>query len=201
MLDFLNALDDRKFHPKKAILLRNHHPTLVFDSKRCISPREIFVTEKFNRDTWRNCAKRIWLVLYAGLLALFFYAATPQALFAEDKPWNCDDADTLPQQGMNFCAHEDWQVADKALNDAWPSIRAWAKETDEQTREWRPELAIAEENLLKAQRAWINYRDGHCETEAMKYAGGSLAPLILFSCKASMTRKRTEELLLLLKEG
>ena len=120
---------------------------------------------------------------------------------AQDQPWLCDQWSDLPQQGMNFCAHQDWQKADRALNIVWPKVKDWAKQTDEQTREWRPQFAIAEESLLKAQRAWIDYRDGHCESEGMKFAGGSMQPLIVNSCKASLTRARTEELLLLLEEG
>ncbi|MEM0899194.1 MAG: lysozyme inhibitor LprI family protein [Pseudomonadota bacterium] len=114
---------------------------------------------------------------------------------------NCDQPENLPQQGMNMCAFEDWQKADRALNEAWPKVRAWAKANDEATIEWRPELADTEDNLLKAQRAWIAYRDGHCETEGLRYAGGSIVPLIVNSCKAEMTRQRTEELILLLEDG
>lgn len=165
-------------------------------------PAETIITTQF--ETGSEIAfKRMGKYLMRVLCSLGFimaYAGSPLAL-AQDSSWNCDDADTLPQQGMNYCAYEDWQTADQALNAAWPLVKTWATETDEGTRSWRPELANAEENLLKAQRAWINYRDGHCETEAMKFAGGTLAPLILYSCKAGMTRKRTEELLLLLKEG
>lgn len=130
---------------------------------------------------------------------LLLLAAIPAT--AQDNPWNCGEPANLPQQGMNMCAYEDWQTADRALNVVWPKVKAWAEATDTSTAEWRPELANAEDNLLKAQRAWINYRDGHCETEGMKYAGGSIVPLIVNSCKASLTRQRTEELLLLLEEG
>ncbi|MEO1703506.1 MAG: lysozyme inhibitor LprI family protein [Pseudomonadota bacterium] len=121
--------------------------------------------------------------------------------FAVAQDWDCSDAGNLPQQGMNYCAYQDWQTADRALNALWPEVKRWAKATDEQVREWRPEIANAEADLLKAQRAWIDYRDGHCENEGMKVAGGSLQPLLIYSCKAAMTRNRNEELLLLLEEG
>ena len=119
---------------------------------------------------------------------------------AISQDWDCSNADNLPQQGMNYCAYQDWQTADEALNAAWPKVRAHMKSIDESTREYFPEQAIAEESLLKAQRAWINYRDGHCEAEGGQFAGGSIQPLIINSCKASMTRKRTEELLQLMQE-
>ena len=119
---------------------------------------------------------------------------------AISQDWDCSNADNLPQQGMNYCAYQDWQTADEALNAAWPKVRAHMKSIDESTREYFPEQAIAEESLLKAQRAWINYRDGHCEAEGGQFAGGSIQPLIIYSCKASMTRRRTEELLQLMQE-
>lgn len=130
-----------------------------------------------------------------GIAVLLGFAARSHA-----QDWNCDEPGNLPQQGMNMCAYEDWQRADRALNIAWSKVRAHMKSTDETTREYYPEQANGEENLLKAQRAWINYRDGHCETEGASFTGGSMQPLIVNSCKASMTRKRTEELLLLMEE-
>ncbi|MEO0542417.1 MAG: lysozyme inhibitor LprI family protein [Pseudomonadota bacterium] len=133
------------------------------------------------------------------LVLVALLAALPTTAFAQD--WDCGDAGNLPQQGMNYCAYQDWQTADRALNALWPQVKSWAKVTDENTREWQPQYAIAEESLLKAQRAWIDYRDGHCESEGMKYAGGSIQPLIVNSCKADLTRKRNEELVLLLEEG
>ena len=57
------------------------------------------------------------------------------------------------------------------------------------------------ENLLKAQRAWIDYRDGQCEAEGAQFAGGSIRPLITISCKTTLTRKRTEELLQMMQEN
>ena len=54
--------------------------------------------------------------------------------------------------------------------------------------------------LLKAQRSWIAFRDGHCETEGFKYRGGSIEPLIVHSCRATLTRQRTQQLNSLLEE-
>lgn len=173
-----------------------HHLFLLL-SKTKIFANVILTTRSFIGST----SKLEVFMRFLSVLYLIAIVLDANPTFAQDSPWNCDDAGSLPQQGMNFCAFEDWQRADEALNAAWPQVKAWAKSIDEDTRPWRPELAIAELNLLKAQRAWINYRDGHCETEGMKFSGGTLAPLIINSCKASITRKRTEELLLLLQEG
>ena len=119
---------------------------------------------------------------------------------ALSQDWDCSKAGDLPQQGMNYCAYEDWQTADRALNVAWKKVREHMKSVDETNREYYPDLANGEESLLKAQRAWIDYRDGHCEAEGASFTGGSIQPLIINSCMASMTRKRTEELLQLMEE-
>ena len=131
------------------------------------------------------------------LAALLLATATPAA--AQD--WDCNDMANLPQLGLNMCTYQDYERADRALNVVWPKAVQWAREIDQSTREWQPQLAIAEESLRKAQRAWIDYRDGHCETEGMTAAGGSMQPMLVSGCKASLTRKRTEELLLLLEGG
>lgn len=113
---------------------------------------------------------------------------------AHAQDWDCSKADDLPQQGMNSCAYRDWQVADEALNALWPKVRARMKALDAENRKYFPEQANGDENLLKAQRAWIDYRDGHCGAEGAQFAGGSIRPLITYSCMASMTRSRIDEL-------
>ena len=130
-------------------------------------------------------------------LGLACLSASP-ALAQQD--WDCTDSGNLPQQGMNHCAYIDWQTSDRALNVAWAKVREHMKGVDETNREYYPAQVNGEESLLKAQRAWIDYRDGHCDAEGAQFTGGSIQPLIINSCKAAMTRKRTEELLLLMEE-
>jgi uncharacterized protein YecT (DUF1311 family) len=115
--------------------------------------------------------------------------------------WDCSKPGDLPQLGMNWCAAQDYARADDALNAAWKKVRAYVKSVDKANREYFPEQAVADENLLKAQRAWIDYRDGQCEAEGAQFAGGSIRPLITISCKTTMTRKRTEELLQMMQEN
>jgi len=116
---------------------------------------------------------------------------------ALSQDWDCTKAGDLPQQGMNYCAAQDYARADDALNAAWPKVRAHMREADS----WQEEsLKGAEAALLKAQRAWIDYRDGQCESEGFYARGGSLEPLLVATCMARLTRERTEELLLLMQE-
>lgn len=133
---------------------------------------------------------------FIAALGLVWLSSAP--VLAQD--WDCSNADDLPQQGMNFCAHQDWQAADRALNATWKEVRDYMKSLDEGNREYYPDQADGEENLLKAQRAWIDYRDGQCAAEGAQFTGGSMQPLIINSCLATMTRKRTEELLQLMQE-
>lgn len=134
-----------------------------------------------------------------GMKALTCAALALAGFPAAAQDWNCSDPGNLPQMGMNYCAYEDWQKADRELNAVWPKARAHMKAIDADSREFFPEQAIGAESLLKAQRAWIDYRDGQCEAEGAQFAGGSIRPLIVNSCLADKTRQRTEELLRLME--
>ncbi|WP_137136224.1 lysozyme inhibitor LprI family protein [Rhizobium sp. FKY42] len=109
---------------------------------------------------------------------------------AEEKP-NFDCAKSETQMEMNYCAEQDFDAADAALNKQWKATRKvmvdWDKQLDANQRG-------AEEALLKAQRAWINYRDGQCEAEGFAARGGTMEPMLLMSCKAELSKVRTEEL-------
>lgn len=111
---------------------------------------------------------------------------------AEDEP-QVDCENPVTQFDMNVCSDRDYQEADAALNDQWAVTKDVVREWDE-SRKSLGLIAKAEQSLMKAQRAWINYRDGHCETEEAGVKGGSKAPTVYSSCMAELTRRRTEEL-------
>ena len=109
---------------------------------------------------------------------------------AEDEPIiKCEDAVT--QSDMTLCAVQEHAAEDKKLNAQWA-------ETNKAVAEWDAALDAeqrgAVDALLKAQRAWIQYRDGQCEVEGFSVRGGSLEPAIVELCLADLTRKRTVEL-------
>jgi uncharacterized protein YecT (DUF1311 family) len=54
--------------------------------------------------------------------------------------------------------------------------------------------AKAADNLRKAQRAWIVYRDAQCDAEYAKWDGGSGGPAAHFACLLQLTQLRTREL-------
>lgn len=91
----------------------------------------------------------------------------------------CDDA--LTQRELNECSAEDYADADAELTRIYDSLMAEASGDEE-------------ERLRAAQRAWLPFRDAHCETKAALYEGGSIQPLIRASCLANVTRERTEHL-------
>ena len=122
------------------------------------------------------------------------FAAAPA--LAQD--WNC--ADPQAQQEMNYCAGLEYERADKALNVLWPKVRAFMKEQDAELKEYSPDLVGAEAALLKAQRAWIDFRDGQCESEGFEARGGSMEPLLVSTCLTRLTNQRIQELILLMQE-
>lgn len=54
------------------------------------------------------------------LTLLFLIFAVP----AHAQNWDCSDPGNLPQQGMNYCAHQDWKTADAELNRVYKDARA-----------------------------------------------------------------------------
>lgn len=85
------------------------------------------------------------------------------------------------QNEMNRCAAEQYQKADAELNRVY-----------QQTLAKLP--ADHQEKVKEAQRAWIPFRDAHCESESFTFNGGSMQPLIRANCLEATTRARTEQL-------
>lgn len=125
-------------------------------------------------------------MIKAGILVCCASAFAAMSSSAVSQDWDCTNAGDLPQQGMNFCAAQDFNKADAALNAAWSLIRKNAVKSSD-----------GNDPLLSGQRAWLEYRDLQCEAESLVFEGGSLQPLINLTCRARITRDRTEELLLM----
>ena len=89
----------------------------------------------------------------------------------------------LSQMGMNRCAAEEYERADKRLNTEWAKAKAWAKD------DWQSARL-----LLESQRNWIKYRDAQCALVADENRGGSIVPLVELQCMTDMTRDRTKGL-------
>jgi uncharacterized protein YecT (DUF1311 family) len=120
------------------------------------------------------------------IIALLLAAAQPQP---EAKAQGIEDAEEIAcyerdqsQQAMNRCAGDANQRADKALNAQWAKVLAQFDDAE------------SRKLLLESQRAWLKYRDAHCEAATLDSRGGSIWLLLNSGCLAEMTRERTREL-------
>ena len=133
------------------------------------------------------------------MIAAVILAAGAAAADAPPNPgWNCDGP--VAQQEMNWCAAREYEGADAELNAQWKVTAAAMKARDkdlDRTYDTRPGYF---DTLLSAQRAWIAYRDAHCASEGYWARGGSLEPLLVSTCKAKLTKERTQQLQFLVEQ-
>jgi uncharacterized protein YecT (DUF1311 family) len=124
------------------------------------------------------------------LVPLLMAAAQPEG--AARSEIDCA-LDSLPQQHMNYCAAQDFHAADAALNAQWTLTANSMKRIDAEypANDGRPGYF---DTLLAAQRAWLAYRDGQCQSEGYTFRGGSMEPFMVATCRTRLTKQRTEEL-------
>ena len=125
--------------------------------------------------------------LKIGLIGGAFVLLAVCAAHAEDV--DCDNAQT--QSDMTSCAQARYEEADKALNAQYKQTRAAMVAMD---KDLDGDMKGAEQALLKAQRAWISYRDAHCENYGFQARGGTMEPMLVAGCLADLTDLRTKEL-------
>jgi uncharacterized protein YecT (DUF1311 family) len=77
----------------------------------------------------------------------------------------------------------DLKKADQALNQTFKKIQ---KRLDDD--------AGGKARLVKAQRAWIAFRDAECTFQSSGDDGGSAAPMVAAGCRADLTNDRTKQL-------
>lgn len=88
---------------------------------------------------------------------------------------------------MNSCAAAAYQREDARLNSLYKQVVALSD---------KPDFA----RLKQSQLAWLKFRHLHCDYEEKGYEGGSMAPLVKFSCLGNLTRQRNETLQALIKD-
>lgn len=98
-----------------------------------------------------------------------------------------DCKNAVLQGDMNSCAVEDYKREDARLNSLYKQVVALSDQAE-----------VAK--LKQIQVAWIKFRDLHCNYEEGRYEGGTMAPLVRFSCLREVTRQRNETLQALLKD-
>jgi uncharacterized protein YecT (DUF1311 family) len=96
---------------------------------------------------------------------------------------------TAPQTQfeMNQCAGKAYKAADATLNQVYQRLAAMLDDNEKA-------------QLKEAQTAWLKYRDSNCEFVADQFKGGSMRPMIYAYCLANVTKKRTSELRIQIKE-
>jgi len=114
-----------------------------------------------------------------SLLCMAAFTALLAGVAQAESP-GCREA--RDQASMNRCAEEEFQAADRELNDAYG--RLMAALNDEGRRD----------KLRSAQRAWIRFRDSKCRYESADNEGGSIYPLVYAGCLTRLTRVRSKEL-------
>ena len=129
--------------------------------------------------------KKVFTILM--LLGLLGFQAVAQKAPAKKVAPKQPCADAQDQNAMNRCAQEEYKKADAQLNKAYQQLLA------------KLETAY-QEKLKTAQRAWLVFRDAHCECEAFAFDGGSMQPMIRGYCLAGETTARTKQLQAMLKE-
>lgn len=135
-------------------------------------------------------------IFAASILTLAVSALPANA--QDDEP---DCSNPVTQADMNICAGKEYEEADAALNAAYKSAMVRMQSTDKELGEIEPNYVGAVEALKKAQRGWIQYRDGQCDLAGFEARGGSMEPMLVSGCLADLTRKRTQELKELLTDS
>ena len=122
----------------------------------------------------------------------------PFILMASGPDWNCDDPQA--QQEMNWCAAQEFHKTDAALNAQWKLTAAEMKRRD--GRDGKPDDGRPGnfDTLLAGQRAWLKFRDAQCDLEGYLFRGGSMEPLLVATCRTSLTEARTKQLKDLIEE-
>ena len=126
--------------------------------------------------------------LNLGAAVFAFALLSAGGVLAEDL--DCKNPQT--QSDMTACEQQRQGSADDALNAQYKKTRAAAVETDKGMDS--ADLRGAEKALVKAQRAWVAFRDAECEVRGFEMRGGSGEPMLVAGCTADLTDKRTKEL-------
>ena len=104
---------------------------------------------------------------------------------------DCGDLDT--QIEMTQCAEEEWNAADAELNDAYRAAIDVMKQVDGNL----PQTDRGAVDFLRqAQRDWMSFRDNACAAEGYMMHLGSAEPMVIYGCRARLTKQRTEDLMI-----
>ncbi len=100
---------------------------------------------------------------------------------------------------MTACSGEQYRRADARLNAVYSKALELmqhnlsdAKAHNDVQQETYERTAI--DKLKAAERAWIQYRNLHCDAAGQQYEGGSVRPMVFSDCMKQTTDHRIEEM-------
>lgn len=113
----------------------------------------------------------------------FFYEVTP-----------ADDCPKLYEQNNHFGSEVEWHQcnsealidAEQNLNELYKKLTLFIQTVDDDSSRV--------EQLKKAQRSWLKFRDAQCKMVYYTYGGGSAAPARETQCNLTLTKNRLTEL-------
>jgi uncharacterized protein YecT (DUF1311 family) len=120
--------------------------------------------------------QRLIVMLVVAVLATSI-PARGQHMNEKDSP--C--ADVAATVDLVKCLAKARDATDAQLNAAYKNVQAKLDTVERQ-------------QLVTAQRRWIQYRDANCTAERELYGGGTAGPPAYLACLEAMTRARTKEL-------
>ncbi len=94
---------------------------------------------------------------------------------------NCHNLFAQTQAELNETAMNDYNKSDVELNKYYKELTKILSEKSKQ-------------KLVMTQRLWIKYRDSHCDFEASYFDGGTIRPVIKFTCLKNITDQRIDNL-------
>jgi uncharacterized protein YecT (DUF1311 family) len=108
------------------------------------------------------------------------------ALSAAQSADRCMTAMDQPTRAV--CADDELARADDDLNAQWKKTLALTREHD---RKSGPKRETA---LIAAQRAWVTFRDGHCNSLYAAYFEANPEYIDSVHCRVQLTKERTKQL-------
>lgn len=117
------------------------------------------------------------LALALTLLPLYAVAADP-----------CDTAVSDPD--INECAAQEYSRVDGILNTTYKKVLADLKASGKEY----PDALKARQELIKAQRLWVSFREADCNAIFTLHQSGTIRVLMYHSCMTSHSEQRIKEL-------
>lgn len=105
---------------------------------------------------------------------------------------DCGGASTQPE--INECALANYRRADDEMNRQWRTTLAEMRRRDREDSMPSASESTRESRLRTAQRAWIAFRDAHCNSAYYAELGTQIAYTMNIYCNAELTEERTRQL-------